>query len=655
MRSGRGSATLLSPPGDPMRYDRALQVAIEAARAAGDLLRAGLHRPGGPGGPRSKCPLDVDAEEVIRGRLVAAFPGWALLGEERGRREPPGPDPEQHVWLVDPNDGTAGYQKGWRGSAVSIGLLRGGVPVVGVVFAFAAPDDRGDLIAWAEGQPLTRNGAVVTRPAWPARLEPTHTVLVSQGGDGASERNARAVAPARFRVMPSIAYRLALAAAGDAVACASLHGPGNWDVAAGHALLRAVGGELVDDAGRPFVYRADGSCASSDCFGGAPGIVEGLARADWGNVQAHTKWRQQDGPFELARPVPGETEPDAGRLARAQGALLGQLAGDALGSFVEFQSAARIAASHPDGVRDLKDGGTWNTLAGQPTDDSELALLLARALVASGQWDDEAVARGYAWWYASGPFDVGTTTSQALRPAAAALAAKRPVAEAARAAASSRSASNGALMRVSPLGIFGHAASADALAGWARADAQLTHPNPVCQDASAVFAVTIARAVSGGSAPAVIADHALTWARAAGLHAEVVETLEAARTAPPADYQTQQGWVRVALGNAFWQLRHAPTLEAGVVDTVRRGGDTDTNGAIAGALLGAVHGRDAVPFAWRDRVLTCRPLAGQPGVHQPRPKTLWPVDADRLAERLLVVGRGAAHGQQSSSPSGRSQ
>src|SRR5204863_2038702 len=99
-----------------------------------------------------------------------------------------------------------------RGSAVSIALLRHGVPVLGVVYAFSAPDDAGDLIAWAEGcGPVTRNGKAVasTDRRWPDRLESGHTVVVSQSADNNSEANAELVAPARFRAVPSIAYRLA--------------------------------------------------------------------------------------------------------------------------------------------------------------------------------------------------------------------------------------------------------------------------------------------------------------------------------------------------------------------------------------------------------------------------------------------------------------
>jgi len=70
--------------------------------------------------------------------------------------------------------------------------------------------------------------------------------------------------------------------------------------------------------------------------------------------------------------------------------------------------------------------------------------------------------------------------------------------------------------------------------------------------------------------------------------------------------------------------------------TVRAGGDTDTNAAICGALLGAIHGRDAVPPQWQRMVRSCRPLRGSAHVRQPRPAVYWPTDALALAERLLA-------------------
>ena len=112
--------------------------------------------------------------------------------------------------------------------------------------------------------------------------------------------------------------------------------------------------------------------------------------------------------------------------------------------------------------------------------------------------------------------------------------------------------------------------------------------------------------------------------------------IERAGSDRPADYLHHQGWVLIAFQNALWQLVHAPTLEEGVVDTVMQGGDTDTNAAICGALLGAVHGQRAVPTQWVDCLLNCRPGPDNPQVRHPRPECFWPVNALELAEKLVL-------------------
>ena len=90
--------------------------------------------------------------------------------------------------------------------------------------------------------------------------------------------------------------------------------------------------------------------------------------------------------------------------ARAQGCLLGQICGDALGSGVEFYGdAGEISRHFPNGVRDMFDGGAFDTLAGQPSDVSEMAIVLARALIRRGGFDQEDLRAAYADWFNSGP------------------------------------------------------------------------------------------------------------------------------------------------------------------------------------------------------------------------------------------------------------
>ena len=149
---------------------------------------------------------------------------------------------------------------------------------------------------------------------------------------------------------------------------------------------------------------------------------------------------------------------DAETLSRAEGCLLGQLAGDSLGGLVEFQSLSDIRRRYPDRVRELADGGTWDTIAGQPTDDSEMALMLARMLVKERRYDAEEARKAYVFWLNSHPFDCGNTVSAGLRG--------NPDRE---------SQANGALMRVSPLGIFCWNCDLESTSRFAQQDAALTH------------------------------------------------------------------------------------------------------------------------------------------------------------------------------------
>ncbi len=617
-------------------YGAALEAALRAAWEAGEVLREDFLRPEGPRGSGGTAAADAEAEILIRGILDAGFPGYGIRGEELGSRDRPSSDPLSHVWVIDPNDGTRSYLVGYRGSAVSIALLRSGEPVLGVVYAFAHPDGRGDLFAWAEGcGPLRRNGRPVER-RWAEALTSAHTVLVSRDADRYPELNAGLCAPARFRAMPSVAYRLALAAAGECEAAVSLNGPIDWDYAGGHALLVGAGGVLLDQDGQPVRYSIDGrSRCGWRCFAGSERTARTLAGRGW-HLIGRPGRQGSDGP--VLRPRRGMAVRDPHLLSRAQGCLLGQLCGDALGSQVEFRSPDDIRASHPQGLREMSDGGAWNTLAGQPTDDSELALALARSLVGNRGFDAADVLTSYVEWFDSRPFDCGNTIRAALEPASIAMRTGQDPVAAACDAANAESQANGALMRISPLGIFCQAADHARAAALAREDAALTHPHPICVEASALFTVMVSRAVAAGGKPGDLYAFACEWAGSNLDAPGILEILKAAGSGPPADFMKQGGWVRIALQNAVHQMLTAVNVEEGVVDTVSRGGDTDTNAAIAGALLGAVHGADSIPRSWKDRVLTCRPQGGREEVRHPRPHIYWPVDALVLAERLLTAG-----------------
>jgi ADP-ribosyl-[dinitrogen reductase] hydrolase len=590
---------------------------IAAAAEAGRMVADEFHRPDGPRfSDHVTAPIDIEIEMLLRGRLMELVPA-RFVGEEAGVVEAAA---NGLCWVVDPHDGTRAFLEGKRGSAVSIALLRNGQPVLGVVYAPLSPDRGQDMIAWAEGGGITRNGVPVTIDLSRRGLEQDDTVFLNHGAWQRPVWNGLACAPGRFMPLPSIAYRLARVAVGDGIATQTLRPVNALDIAGGHALLTAAGGVLVAEDGTPVTYNDLGESRPSACFGGAPEAVRTLRARAWrGSTEPRRETR-----ITLSWP---RTVPEA-RLDRAAGSLLGQAVGDALGSQVEFRSALDIVRSYPDGVRDLRASPVWNTIAGQPTDDTELALALARCLAGRGTYDAEAAAAAYARWYGSRPFDCGHTTGMALAAAARVPSGK---AAAARDAASRDSQANGSLMRIAPIGIW--AGDPDRAARAAMEDSTLTHPHKVCLVSCGAFAAAIASGIAAADAREM-GRVAIAVAEREASSVVACVLREAMDGTGVDDFHHNQGWILLALRNAFFHLGRGSDAETALLRTVAAGGDTDTNAAITGALLGAAQGRAAFPVRWAMPVLTSRADAGL-GVGRPRPEEYWPDDLIDLAEALL--------------------
>lgn len=297
--------------------------------------------------------------------------------------------------------------------------------------------------------------------------------------------------------------------------------------------------------------------------------------------------------------------------SRARGVLLGQAIGDNLGSVAEFATPAQLVAGYPNGVRELAGGARYGgtVLApGQPTDDTELALALARSLVRCGGYRESDVRQSYRRWAASGPFDIGNTCAQALTPSY-----RR----------SESSESNGSLMRVSPLAV---ACTPERAAHFALVDASLTHANPYPGRVNACYAAALSDVVAG-------AEPAEALLRRAGrLRSEVEEFM----AAPPDDVSGgNMGWVRFAFHLTCYYAANDAGFEEDLVAVVGMGGDADTNGAIVGAFLGGVHGEEGIPRRWRDAI------AGFDPAETDRPDEYSVHDLAELADALLALREAA--------------
>ena len=134
-----------------------LDKVVAAVEAQARRLVDEFHRSVGPRGHKGHCEVDREIEEALRESLQAILPA-AFAGEETGMSAGAKPG---YTWLVDPHDGTYDFMQGRRGSAVSVALLRGAAPVLGVVCSPMPPDRGRDTIAWAAGAALVRNGRPV--------------------------------------------------------------------------------------------------------------------------------------------------------------------------------------------------------------------------------------------------------------------------------------------------------------------------------------------------------------------------------------------------------------------------------------------------------------------------------------------------------------
>ncbi len=222
--------------------EKLLAVAETAAREAGGILREGagdLREVTFSDRHDVKLRADVDSERRIRALLQGETP-YPVVGEEEGgdaslteRYEP--------YWVVDPLDGTFNYLRGSPQCCVSIGLMRGETPVLGVVYDFHA----GECFAGIVAGGLRLNGEALV-PEWArkrdeAALQTGFPSGMSRGSAELHEFVGRVQAYKKVRMVGSAALALAYVAAGrsDVYYESSIR---LWDVAAGLALVQAAGG-----------------------------------------------------------------------------------------------------------------------------------------------------------------------------------------------------------------------------------------------------------------------------------------------------------------------------------------------------------------------------------------------------------------------------
>lgn len=295
---------------------------------------------------------------------------------------------------------------------------------------------------------------------------------------------------------------------------------------------------------------------------------------------------------------------------RALGAVIGAAVGDALGAHYEFCDPADIAKM---GDIDMLPDGPYPRPAGQWTDDTAMANCIlgvaAKGLNLNSKAGLDAVTRAFQEWRNSNPRAIGRQINAVL--GFSGTHDSDELLEDSKKFPGTRKGGNGSLMRTAPVALQfleeGQAVAALTAAGKI---SDLTHYDQRAREACRMWTNAIRHAILLGTVqglPSYLQNYADVdeqrfW----------VEKFQAAENATVADYAPTNGWVVNAMVCAWHAISTTPGKGAqhfrdAMVKAVRIGYDTDTVACIAGGLLGACWGVDAIPEEWKVK------LQGYPG------------------------------------------
>ena len=226
-----------------------LKSAIDAAKEAGSIIMKyykskyeirdkSYHNP--------VTTADHAADKYLRETLTKAYPEYGWLSEETvDSKERLG---HSRTWVVDPLDGTKEFIEGVPHFVVSIALVEEGEPIIGVLYnpaskeLFTASKGKGAFLN-AEKLSCSREKDFKNMVILNSRSETRNGLWEPYSMDFKEQR-----------AIGSVAYKLGLTSAAQADIFASLRPKNEWDICAGHCILREAGGEMVNLEGKSITY-----------------------------------------------------------------------------------------------------------------------------------------------------------------------------------------------------------------------------------------------------------------------------------------------------------------------------------------------------------------------------------------------------------------
>ncbi len=283
-------------------------------------------------------------------------------------------------------------------------------------------------------------------------------------------------------------------------------------------------------------------------------------------------------------------------IDKIKGCLYGVAVGDALGAPVEGERPATIARRH--GM--LKDMcGTPNFAPGEFTDDAWLTLAACRAYE-SNQFDPERAGQCMVIWMRTNGKGIGHLTNQALAHISSGRetvfnSGKKALASMGR----NRGAGNGSLMRCASTGLVHPYTDEKDIVDESRIISEITHAHHQCVASCVAYNIILSGIIDGIDLNDCV-KHASNLVKpiSSETYDVIINGMNGSNFRFVPGEMTVTGYVLRSLERAITALFHGASFEDEIIKIVNEGGDTDTNAAIAGGLLGAKYGYGAIPSRW---------------------------------------------------------
>lgn len=285
---------------------------------------------------------------------------------------------------------------------------------------------------------------------------------------------------------------------------------------------------------------------------------------------------------------------------RFKGVIYGQAIGDALGLGTEFMTKEDMAGIYPHGLQRYHQifqdhhRGRWEI--GDWTDDTDMMLCIAHAVIEDRSVDFMNIAKHFKHWVCGIPMGIGRNTYTVLTIGdymAHPFDVSKEVWEMSRC----QSAANGGLMRTSVVGLFPKNVTT-----CAESICKLTHYDSRCVGSCVIISELIHALVYSEPIPS-FSDMLKRADEYDSRIAEYIISAQQEDNIANLMNDSCMGYTLLALSVGLWAYWHANSFEDGLLRVVNAGGDADTNAAVACSILGAKFGFNSIPHEYTDGLI----------------------------------------------------